>query len=89
MNLLLRLPSSQAKLASELSKTRLTIESKLVPLSESLPEGTVYTTKLPKEGRSNEWLHEELERLRGMEKGDVMEGRVSGAVYHVSEAVIL
>jgi hypothetical protein len=39
---------------------------------------------MPLEGKSADWLKEEMERLRSMEKSDVQEGRVSGAVYHVS-----
>ena len=82
MGLLLRLPSSKAKIASELGEARRGLEAKLVP--EVLPEGSTYIRALPKEGKTPEWLKEEMDRLLSMEKGDVKEGRVSGAVYHVS-----
>jgi hypothetical protein len=40
------------------------------------------------EGKSADWLKEEMDRLQAMEKSDVKEGRVSGAVYHVSLFII-
>jgi hypothetical protein len=43
---------------------------------------------MPLEGKSADWLEEEMERLRSMEKSDVKEGRVSGAVYHVSASLV-
>jgi sphinganine-1-phosphate aldolase len=86
VGLLLRLPSSKAKIASELGDARRGLEAKLVP--ETLPEGSTYIRALPKEGKTPEWLKEEMDRLLSMEKGDVKEGRVSGAVYHVSSMVI-
>ncbi|KAJ9107689.1 hypothetical protein QFC21_001149 [Naganishia friedmannii] len=82
VSLLLRLPSSRAKLTTELAQTRRQLELKLVPLAESLPEGLHYQAVLPLEGKSAEWLKEEMDRLQGLEKSDVKEGRVSGAVYH-------
>ena len=84
VSLLLRLPSSRAKLSKELAQTRQQLELKLGPLQESLPEGLKYQATMPLEGKSADWLKEEMERLRSMEKSDVQEGRVSGAVYHVS-----
>ncbi|KAJ9121418.1 hypothetical protein QFC24_004756 [Naganishia onofrii] len=82
VSLLLRLPSSRAKLTTELAQTRRQLELKLVPLPESLPEGLHYQAVLPLEGKSADWLKEEMDRLQAMEKSDVKEGRVSGAVYH-------
>lgn len=84
VSLLLRLPSSRAKLTTELAQTRRQLELKLVPLAESLPEGVSYQATLPLEGKSKDWLIDQMERLQKMEKNDVKEGRVSGAVYHVS-----
>lgn len=89
VSLLLRLPSSRAKLAKELAQTRHQLELKLVPLQESLPEGLKYQATMPLEGKSADWLKEEMERLRSMEKSDVKEGRVSGAVYHVSASLFV
>ena len=82
--MLLRLPSSRAKLTSELAQTRRQLELKLVPLPETLPEGVQYQATLPLEGKGKDWLKDQMERLQKMEKNDVKEGRVSGAVYHVS-----
>ncbi|KAJ9108048.1 hypothetical protein QFC20_003617 [Naganishia adeliensis] len=87
VSLLLRLPSSRAKLSKELAQTRQQLELKLVPLQESLPEGLKYQATMPLEGKSADWLKEEMERLRSMEKSDVKEGRVSGAVYHGGEDI--
>lgn len=82
VGLLLRLPSSKLKISTELGEARRGLEAKLVP--HVLPEGSEYHNVLPKEGKTPEWLKEEMDRLLSMEKGDVKEGRVSGAVYHVS-----
>ncbi|KAI5451158.1 Dihydrosphingosine phosphate lyase [Naganishia albida] len=87
VSLLLRLPSSRAKLAKELAQTRQQLELKLVPLQESLPEGLKYQATMPLEGKNADWLKEEMERLRSMEKRDVQEGRVSGAVYHGGDEI--
>jgi sphinganine-1-phosphate aldolase len=69
---------------TELAQTRRQLELKLVPLAESLPEGVQYQATLPLEGKGKDWLQDQMERLQKMEKNDVKEGRVSGAVYHVS-----
>lgn len=75
-SILLRLPSSRDKVTSELLAARKGIESKLVP------EDLEYYTSLPEKGKSLEWITGEMDKLKRMEKGDVAEGRVSGAVYH-------
>ena len=82
--MLLRLPSSRAKLTTELAQTRRQLELKLVPLPDTLPEGVKYQATLPLEGKDKGWLKDQMDRLQKMEKNDVKEGRVSGAVYHVS-----
>ncbi len=64
-------------MTSELLAARKGIESKLVP------EDLEYYTSLPEKGKSLEWITGEMDKLKRMEKGDVAEGRVSGAVYHV------
>jgi sphinganine-1-phosphate aldolase len=84
IGLLLQLPSSKQKIATELGAARDGIEEKLVP--RKLPEGSTYVNALPKKGKTPDWLNEEMERLLSMEKNDVQEGRVSGAVYHVSSS---
>lgn len=80
MSLLLRLPSSKRQLAFELGKAREAIEGKLAP--EQLPNGLTYVNKLPKQGKSADWVKDNLGKLVALEKNDVKEGRVSGAVYH-------
>jgi sphinganine-1-phosphate aldolase len=73
VGLLLRLPSSKSKIASELGQARRDLEAKLVP--EVLPVGSTYTRSLPKQGKTPEWLKDEMDRLLSMEKSDVKEGR--------------
>ncbi|ORY22698.1 putative sphinganine-1-phosphate aldolase [Naematelia encephala] len=85
IRIILSLPSSRAKLASELAKTRVQIQSKLAP--NKYPDGIDLTPvrTLPEHGRDREWLKHEWRGMKGLEKGDVQEGRVSGAVYHGGE----
>ena len=85
--LLLKLPSSRAKISSELAKTKEQIRTKLAPTT--YPDGVRLTRvrTLPENGRSRAWLEEEWRNLKLLEKGDVNEGRVSGTVYHVIETL--
>lgn len=80
---MLSLPSSRAKIASELGKTRTQLKDKLAP--STYPEGVELTRVrvLPEHGRDKTWLEAEWRNMKKLEKGDVGEGRVSGAVYHV------
>jgi len=78
-SLLLRLPPSRRKVALELDQARRGIQSKLVP------EHLEYYKTLPEKGKTVEWIDNELVKLKGLEKSDVAEGRVSGAVYHGGE----
>ncbi len=52
-----------------------------------MPASLTYQNALPEKGKTREWIEDELQRMKGMEKTDVQEGRVSGAVYHVGEGV--
>ncbi|GHJ90127.1 hypothetical protein NliqN6_6529 [Naganishia liquefaciens] len=87
VSMLLRLPSSRAKLTTELAQTRRQLELKLVPLPDTLPEGVKYQATLPLEGKDKGWLKDQMDRLQKMEKNDVKEGRVSGAVYHGGDEI--
>ncbi|CAD6579639.1 MAG: hypothetical protein TREMPRED_002534, partial [Tremellales sp. Tagirdzhanova-0007] len=73
--LLLKLPSSRAKISSELAKTKEQIRTKLAPTT--YPDGVRLTRvrTLPENGRSRAWLEEEWRNLKLLEKGDVNEGR--------------
>nr|XP_031859585.1 uncharacterized protein CI109_005047 [Kwoniella shandongensis]KAA5526657.1 hypothetical protein CI109_005047 [Kwoniella shandongensis] len=85
VRLMLSLPSSRAKLGSEISKMRSQLREKLAPTT--YPDGVTLTTvkSLPAQGRSKEWLESEWTNLKKLERGDVDNGRVSGAVYHGGE----
>ncbi|RXW20269.1 hypothetical protein EST38_g5579 [Candolleomyces aberdarensis] len=84
VRLVLRLPSMQKKVTTEMSKARLDIENKLVPKG---PNVTRHLT-IPEEGKSLEWILAEMEKmdleLNG-QKGIWNEGKLSGAVYHGGE----
>ncbi|WVQ78645.1 hypothetical protein IAT38_000732 [Cryptococcus sp. DSM 104549] len=82
IRVILTLPSNRAKLKSELSKTRSEIREKLAP--STYPDGVRLTAvrTLPENGRGKEWLESEIANLKKLEKSDVDDGRVSGAVYH-------
>lgn len=84
VRIMLAFPSNRAKLNSELAKTRAELKEKLAP--SQYPDGVRLTTvrTLPETGRGREWLESEWENLKKLEKADVDNGRVSGAVYHVS-----
>ncbi|KAK8861729.1 hypothetical protein IAR55_002552 [Kwoniella newhampshirensis] len=85
VRIILSLPSSKAKLDSELAKTRSQLREKLAP--STYPDGVMLTSvkSLPEKGRSKEWLESEWTNLKKLERGDVDDGRVSGAVYHGGE----
>ncbi|AAW44943.1 sphinganine-1-phosphate aldolase, putative [Cryptococcus deneoformans JEC21] len=82
VRIMLAFPSNRAKLNSELAKTRAELKEKLAP--SQYPDGVRLTTvrTLPETGRGREWLESEWENLKKLEKADVDNGRVSGAVYH-------
>ncbi|WVN87133.1 uncharacterized protein L203_102309 [Cryptococcus depauperatus CBS 7841] len=82
VSIMLKMPKHRQHLESELSRTRKEISNKLAP--ETYPEGIDLTRvkELPEHGRDKEWLVREFSNMKKLEKGDVNEGRVSGAVYH-------
>ncbi|KAK4688526.1 sphinganine-1-phosphate aldolase, partial [Tremellales sp. Uapishka_1] len=82
VGIMLSLPSSKVQLAKELASTRAQLKAKLAP--SIYPNGIILTkvTALPEKGRDRQWLEEEWKGLKGLERGDVDDGRVSGTVYH-------
>jgi sphinganine-1-phosphate aldolase len=79
----LALPFVASKVEAELSDLRNDLSAKVAP--KVFPDGISLTTvrTLPEKGRNREWLEDEWKNLKMLEKGDVDNGRVSGAVYHV------
>lgn len=80
VQILLSLPSSRLKLSRELGSAQTMLQTKLAP--PQLSSGATYESSLPTQGYSISHLDSELDMLKGLEKGDVTAGRVSGAVYH-------
>ncbi|KAJ3535211.1 hypothetical protein NMY22_g6587 [Coprinellus aureogranulatus] len=84
VRLVLRLPSMQKKVTTEMSKARLDIENKLVPKG---PNVTRHLT-LPEDGKSLEWILAEMEKMDVELNGQSSvwnQGKLSGAVYHGGE----
>ncbi|ORX35330.1 putative sphinganine-1-phosphate aldolase [Kockovaella imperatae] len=87
IKLILSLPSSKRKLNQEMGDLRTKFRKSIDPAH--YPNGVKLRSgrELPKHGRSLEWLQEEWRGLKGIEKTDVDEGKVSGTVYHGGEDV--
>lgn len=73
-------------MAKELAKTRSGLKASLAP--DTFPEGIELngTRSIPEQGHDIEWLRKEFTNLHKLDRGDVEGGRVSGAVYHVSQS---
>ncbi|TEB10259.1 sphinganine-1-phosphate aldolase [Coprinellus micaceus] len=84
VRLVLRLPSMQKKVTTEMGKARLDIENKLVPKGPNVTRHLA----LPDDGKSLEWILAEMEKmdveLNG-QSGIWNQGKLSGAVYHGGE----
>ncbi|KAJ7282901.1 pyridoxal phosphate-dependent transferase [Mycena rebaudengoi] len=78
--LALRLPAARRKVATEMGKARLDIESKLVPSGANVTRHLA----LPAEGQSPEWILAEMEKMDNEMESTVhwSDGKLSGAVYH-------
>ncbi|THU94202.1 PLP-dependent transferase [Dendrothele bispora CBS 962.96] len=78
--LLLRLPSTKAKVEAELGKAKLDIENQLVPKGPNVTRHLA----LPQEGQTLEWILAEMDTMDSEKKDhtDWRKGRISGAVYH-------
>ncbi|KZT62011.1 PLP-dependent transferase [Calocera cornea HHB12733] len=78
----LRLPPIKRKVAKEMAKVREDLEAKLAPRGP----GIVRHLAIPLEGKTPEWIDEEMERMDKAERGDIWkEGKVSGGIYHGGE----
>ncbi|KAF7985068.1 hypothetical protein HWV62_8929 [Athelia sp. TMB] len=77
--LVLRLPSMQKKVQTEMGKAKLDIEDKLVPKGADVCRHL----SLPAQGQSPEWILEEMGKM-DLELGSTSwkNGKLSGAVYH-------
>lgn len=73
------MPSMREKVRIEMNKAKLDIENKLVPKGA----GVVRHLALPDEGKSSEWILQEMDKM-DVEMGGTTnwrQGKLSGAVY--------
>jgi sphinganine-1-phosphate aldolase len=70
--------------ASELAAVHEELSFKLAPKTFPAEYGITRVKTLPEHGRDRAWLEGQWKGLKRLEKSDVQDGRVSGAVYHVS-----
>lgn len=83
VRIMLRLPSARVEVAKELAKTRVDLQQKIAP--REYPEGVelANSREIPEHGHDIEWLRNQWQNLHKLDRGDLLAGRVSGAVYHV------
>lgn len=74
---MLKIPSVKNKVELQLSQAVKDIEKKVVPQGPC-----VRWRQMPDEGKSSEWLEDELEALSRMPAADWKAGKVSGTIYH-------
>ncbi|TFK44145.1 PLP-dependent transferase [Crucibulum laeve] len=80
VHLLLRVPSTKARVDTQMNQAKLDIENKLVPKGADV----VRHLTLPEEGKSLEWILAEMDKM-DVELGNGTnwkQGKLSGAVYH-------
>lgn len=77
-SILMRLPSAQRKIKTEMAAARRDMQNKL----GHEPEGMLKHSTLPKDGYSLDWIHQQLDSFENMHASDWQNGRVSGAVYY-------
>ncbi|KZO98805.1 PLP-dependent transferase [Calocera viscosa TUFC12733] len=78
----LRIPAIKRKVDKEMAKVREDIEARIAPRGP----GIVRHLAIPLEGKTPEWIDEEMERMDKQERGDFWkEGKVSGGIYHGGE----
>ncbi|POW07220.1 hypothetical protein PSTT_08442 [Puccinia striiformis] len=77
----LRVPSIHRKVTSQLDDASADMEKKLAPKGP----GIVRWLELPQEGKSSEWLTDELQSLSELPSSNWQSGKVSGTVYHGGE----
>jgi hypothetical protein len=82
--LALQLPSNKRYVASEMSKVRVDIETKLVPSGA----GVSRHLALPHKGQTADWIAEEMGKMDKEMAGaaDYRDGKLSGAVYRALHA---
>jgi sphinganine-1-phosphate aldolase len=80
--LVMRLPSTRAKVEAEIGKARQDIITKLIPQG---PNVTRHIS-LPSQGQSAQWVAEEMERMDAESENTGLwrQGKLSGAVYRMS-----
>ncbi|KLO15424.1 PLP-dependent transferase [Schizopora paradoxa] len=80
--LALKFPSAKKQVDDKLAETRQKIDDKIMPKDPSI----VRHLALPAEGRTAEWIAQEMERMdKALESGSYKDGKLSGAVYHGGE----
>lgn len=80
---MLRLPSIQKVVSEQMDRAKIDIEKKLVPQGP----GVVRHLSLPLEGKSLEWIINEMELMdteMGSQTDSWKQGKLSGAVYRRS-----
>ena len=83
--LVMRLPSTRAKVEAEIGKARQDIITKLIPQG---PNVTRHIS-LPSQGQSAQWVAEEMERMDAESENTGLwrQGKLSGAVYRTSTSL--
>lgn len=79
--LLLRVPSIKRKVTSQLDQATKDMQEQVAP---RIPGRNRWLT-LPENGKSAEWLVDEMDALKNIPASEWSKGRVSGAVYHGGE----
>ncbi|KAH8928633.1 PLP-dependent transferase [Atractiella rhizophila] len=85
-NIALRVPKFRRSVHSQLAKAQEDLErqvgSKSIPFEE---KGIARVPSLPEEGKSNQWIDEQLDKLVVLAGRSYLDGKASGAVYHGGE----
>lgn len=77
----LRIPSVNRKVSIQLNAASADMEKKLAPKEP----GIVRWLELPEDGKSSDWLKDEVDALSRLPATDWKSGKVSGAIYHGGE----
>lgn len=77
-NLLLKIPSMKQKVNSQLDQASIDIENKLSPKDSKM----IKYSSLPDQGKSSDWIKNELQALASLPSTEWRQGKVSGAIYH-------
>lgn len=86
IRLLLRVPSTRKKVAAQLDKAKLDIETRLVPQGANV----VRHLSLPSQGKSLEWILSEMDKMDTELDSPAEQwrlGKLSGAVYRKTYVV--